>query len=121
MSDTTPSPAHIMSRYNRTGVRYTIEFIGTLKGSDPTGEVIAARPAKKQKSFLSAGPTIFARDRQGFLHAWKAYPPRMSFTGKELYVRAVVRSDKPVQYAPDANAYKQEAWCQPVGWPEEEL
>ena len=38
------------------------------------------------------------------------------FTGRELYVRAVVRSDKPIPNAPAGDMQRQEAWCQPMGW-----
>ena len=39
-----------------------------------------------------------------------------AFTGKELYVRAVVRSDKRISNAPAGGVQLQAAWCQPVGW-----
>lgn len=38
------------------------------------------------------------------------------FNGDELYVRAVVRSDKPAHNAPSGGFDREEAWCQPVGW-----
>jgi hypothetical protein len=37
-------------------------------------------------------------------------------SGKELYVRAVVRSDKPIPNGSAGAGQLQEAWCQPVGW-----
>jgi hypothetical protein len=95
------------------GVKYTIEFIGTPRGVDPTAEILPPSPQAKHL------------DRTG-----RKYPPQVGMvfhrvegtsaiyklTGKELYVRAAVRSDAPMQNPPAGEIQRQEAWCQPVGW-----
>lgn len=94
------------------GVHYTIEFIGTPHGADPTGqpvsadaETIARRPGRTYDPSIGK---VFARV--------EGTAARYRLTGEELYVRAVVRSDKQIPNAPDGKTYYQEAWCQPVGW-----
>jgi hypothetical protein len=41
--------------------------------------------------------------------------PAYTFTGDELYVRAIVVADKPMANPP-APGHLQKAWTQPVGW-----
>jgi len=94
-------------------VQYTIEFVGTLEGVDPTGTPVeAVANGKKEKRpgrTYSAEVGKILKSVQGTAATYKC-------TGKELYVRAVVRSDKPIRNAPAGEMQKQEAWCQPVGW-----
>jgi hypothetical protein len=94
-------------------VKYTIEFIGTPRGVDPTAEILPPSPKAEHA------------DRTG-----RKYPPQVGMifkrvegtsavykmTGKELYVRAAVRSDAPMKNPPAGEIQHQEAWCQPVGW-----
>lgn len=94
------------------GVHYTIEFIGTLVGADPTGRPVddgsaqnAKRPGRR-----------YSPEVGKILSSTKGITATYQLTGKELYVRAVVRSDKPITNASGGTGQRQEAWCQPVGW-----
>lgn len=93
-------------------VAYTIEFIGTPEGVDPAGEPVPSangqpekRPGRKYSPEVGK---VFA-SVQGTSASYQ-------LTGKELYVRAVIRSNKPIANAPNTSVQQQEAWCQPVGW-----
>ncbi len=92
------------------GVKYTIEFIGTLEGVDPTGKTADAGKHSKRpgQTYSPEVGKVLARSRG------TAADYRM--TGRELYVRAVVRSDKPIANAPEGEVQRQEAWCQTMGW-----
>lgn len=92
------------------GVRYTIEFIGTLEGADPTGQPAEAGEHSERPGRLYS-PEV-GKVLSGVVGDSATY----QFTGKELYVRAVVRSDKPIPNAPANDVQKQEALCQPMGW-----
>jgi hypothetical protein len=97
-----------------SGVRYTIEFIGALEGADPTGqpiEVAAGNGQKPKRPGRRYSPEVGK-----VLSSVPNTSATYQFTGKELYVRAAVRSDKPITNAPAGEAQTQEAWCQPVGW-----
>jgi hypothetical protein len=95
------------------GVGYTIEFIGTLEGVDPSCEPV---------EIVAKGPKPVRRGRKyspevgKVLSSVKGTSACYRLTGKELFVRAVVRSDKPVRNAPPSGFRLQTAWCQPVGW-----
>jgi hypothetical protein len=69
-----------------TGVRYTIRMIGTRSGSSEIGAVLQE----------TEGPQAY-----------------YSFLGDELYVRAVVRSDRPMR-DPSTEGDLEMAWGQPV-------
>jgi predicted metal-dependent phosphoesterase TrpH len=94
------------------GVHYTVQFVGTPSGTDPTGEPVAADPNTKVKQpgrrYSPEIGKVFARV-EGASASYQ-------LTGNELYVRAVVRSDKPMANPPAGNVRTEEAWCQPVGW-----
>jgi hypothetical protein len=96
------------------GVRYTIQFIGTLAGADTAVEVtpmptaVGQKPARAGRKYSPEIGKILA-SVEGESASYK-------LTGKELYVRAVVRSDKPIPNACTSQSPMQEAWCQPVGW-----
>jgi predicted metal-dependent phosphoesterase TrpH len=94
------------------GIHYTIEFIGTLKGVDPAGQLVdavAGQPSKRPGHKYSAEVGKVLSRVQGVSATYR-------LTGDELYVRAAVRSDKPVPNVPVSADQQQEAWCQPVGW-----
>lgn len=96
------------------GVHYSIEFIGTPKDVDPTGtpaKVVSKSGKSPKRPLFTYSPKVgkVLSSVQGDSGTYK-------FTGKELYVRAVVRSDKPIRNATKGEMQKQEAWCQPVGW-----
>jgi hypothetical protein len=75
--------------------RFTTRFVGTLA---PTG---SASPAPDEVGVVFA--TVEGRKATYHL------------TGKELYVRAVVTSDR-APTSPSFEGQKQQAWTQPVGW-----
>jgi hypothetical protein len=92
------------------GVRYTIEFIGTLAGVDAV-----ATPADKGEKSKRPGRT-YSPEVGKVLASVEGDSATYQFTGKELYVRAVVRSDQPMSNTPEGGPEMQEAWCQPMGW-----
>ncbi len=92
------------------GVKYAVEFIGTLEGVDPEGTPVdndanARRPGR-----------VDSPDVGKVLARIEGAAAEYRMTGRELYVRAVVRSDKPMENAPHGELQFQEAWCQPMGW-----
>ncbi len=96
------------------GVRYTIEFIGALEGVDPAGQPVDAVAGNGQKSKRPGRK--YSPEVGKILSSVQGASAAYRLTGKELYVRAVVRSDKPIPNAPADAVQLQEAWCQPVGW-----
>jgi hypothetical protein len=96
------------------GISYTIEFIGTPEGVDPKGEPVDAAAGDNQKSKRPGRK--YSPEVGKILSRVQGTSATYALTGTELYVRAVVRSDKPIGNAPAGGPQKQEAWCQPVGW-----
>jgi hypothetical protein len=92
------------------GVRYTIEFVGTLAGVDP-----AAKSAEAGKTSKRPG-RVYSPEIGMVLWRIEGDSATYHFSGKELYVRAVVRSDKPLANSHADSVEKQAAWCQPMGW-----
>jgi hypothetical protein len=90
------------------GVKYTIEFIGTLSGFDPKVE-----PAQDAKGQPVTGR--YSADVGKVLRSIEGMRATYSLSGEELYVRAVVRSDQP-HPNPSFEGQVTEAWTQPVGW-----
>ena len=93
-------------------VLYTIEFIGTLKGADSTCQLIepvAGQSSKRPGRKYSPEVGKILASVQGTSATYQ-------LTGNELYVRPVVRSNKPIPNAPVGAVQLQEAWGQPVGW-----
>jgi hypothetical protein len=95
------------------GARYTIEFRGTLAGVDPTGRPIDVpspprMPARTVRKYSPEIGKVFS--------AFQATKATYRLRGHELYVRAVIRSDKPPANPVAAGSRVQEAWTQPVGW-----
>jgi hypothetical protein len=95
------------------GARYTIEFRGTLAGVDPTGRPIDA-PDPKDKPARTVRQ--YSPEIGKVLSTSEATKAVYKFRGNELYVRAVVRSDKPMTSPIAAEKGTQTAWTQPVGW-----
>ena len=93
------------------GVHYTIEFIGTLKGVDPTGEPVESAESDPRRPGHTYSPEVGK-----VLAAVQGDSATYRLTGDELYVRPVVRSDRPIPNAPANEPRMQEAWCQPIGW-----
>lgn len=108
------------------GAEYVIEFVGTLDGVDTTGTPIDT-PAASAAAEAAAAPRRRTDAAEPARH--RRYSDRIgvtlarvsgtrgayTFTGRELYVRAVVTSSQ----APERPAWKEQrrqAWTQPVGW-----
>jgi hypothetical protein len=101
------------------GVKYTIEFIGTLAGVDtarqpPAASAGGAGSGDANKS--ACGPGGYSSQIGKVLLSVSGTKAEYKLTGKELYVRAAVRSDKAMANPPRGEISKQEAWTQPVGW-----
>jgi hypothetical protein len=94
------------------GVKYTIEFIGTLEGADTAFETIAPEP----NAPVQCPGRKYSQEVGRVLASSQGDSATYQLTGKELYVRAVVRSDKPRENPGITDATVQQAWCQPVGW-----
>jgi hypothetical protein len=92
------------------GESYTIQFIGTLEGYDATRE-----PVKDDKGNPLPVTYRYSPEVGQVLATVHGVKARYQLTGKELYVRAVISSDKPPVNPAVENQVKQ-AWTQPVGW-----
>jgi hypothetical protein len=92
------------------GVRYTTEFIGTLRGFDA-----GSQPALGADGEPLPGATRhFSPEIGRVLHTTRENPAVYRFHGDELYVRARVRADV-AQENPIHEGDLQTAWTQPVG------
>jgi hypothetical protein len=96
------------------GSRGSIEFIGALAGADPKGTP-ANIPVSNGKSPKRPGKTYSPEIGKVLLKV-QGDSASYRFNGKELDVRAVVRSNKPISNPPGGDVQKEEAWCQPMGW-----
>jgi hypothetical protein len=99
----------------QAGGRYRIEFIGTLADFD---RVAGSKTAPRAKGDSTLSPLRNNPQVGKVLHAVEGASATYQLTGKELYVRAVVRSDLPMDNPPGGKREirLQTAWCQPVGW-----
>jgi len=85
-------------------------FIGSLQGVDTTGETSpppAGKPTRRSQRYSEQIGQV--------LHTAEGLRPHYAFTGKELYVRAVVTSSLPPNN-PSFKGQRAQAWTQPVGW-----
>lgn len=90
------------------GVNYTIQFIGTLKDYDRTNTPIRNKAGEKLRLTHR-----YSDDVGKVLQEVKGTKATYQFTGKELYVRAKIISDKP-QTNPINQGDLEVAWTQPV-------
>jgi hypothetical protein len=92
------------------GVKYTTEFIGTLADADFTSTPAIDKDGKPiratRKYSGEIGKTLAKVD--GTTASYR-------LTGKELYVRATITSNKP-HVDPSFPDQRQQAWVQPVGF-----
>lgn len=92
------------------GASYTTQFLGTRKGFDARSEPAVDDQGKPSPATRRYSPEV------GQVLATVAGPKATyTFTGDELYVRAVVTSDQAPEN-PSFDGQKQQAWTQPVGW-----
>jgi len=96
------------------GVHYTIEFIGTLEGVDPTGTPVA--DGEKSNKKMKHPGRRYSSEIGRVLESVSGDSAAYRLTGLERYVRAVVRSDKTASNPLAGSIQKETAWCQPVGW-----
>lgn len=101
------------------GAKYTIEFIGTMADFDRAAKTKRPRAAEKPDPVQSPHSPLRNNPEVGkVLGSVQGTSADYKLTGKELYVRAVVRSSLPMPNPPasDNEIKNQTAWCQPVGW-----
>lgn len=87
------------------GQNYTIQFVGTRKAYDRTRIPVAADNLQVNYQYSDEIGEVFAE--------LKGVAATYQFRGDELYVRAVVRSDQPIEKPVTGNEL-QSAWTQPV-------
>ncbi|HOL66336.1 MAG TPA: hypothetical protein PKX93_02635, partial [bacterium] len=101
---------------------YRIDFIGTTIDAEARPETVLAPESVPEEQSLQKAPGRFTgRYRPQIGHVFlsvKGTSATYTLTGKELYVRAVVTSDRPVPWLPPEEGIYQKAWTQPVGWPQ---
>lgn len=90
------------------GVRYKTEFIGTLKGFDPT-----SRPGPRPTNSIYAVTRLYTEEIGTVLAVSEGAKARYQMSGDELYVRARVTSTKPKPNAFGTNETER-AWTQPL-------
>lgn len=95
------------------GVEYIIEFIGTLKGCD-----LSSRPAPTATVTGKPRPTSRLYSDQVGKVLQRVAGPRgvYKLTGRELYVRAAVRSTRPMANPSTLPPHFEQAYTQPAGW-----
>ena len=95
------------------GVKYEIRFVGTKKGFDTSKEPfeIPAEDKLAARKGSTYSPQIGATFQtvEGTAASYKMTP-------EDLYVRAVITSDKSPKYKGSNAPEKETAWTQPVGW-----
>lgn len=95
------------------GVRYVVEFYGTLEGCDLSSAPVACRdpdgrPGRASRKY---SPEIGKR-----LARVEGPTATYRLTGREMFVRAVVRSDRKMLVPPQDEMEYETAYTQPVGW-----
>ncbi|WP_145268421.1 PHP domain-containing protein [Tautonia plasticadhaerens] len=92
------------------GSSYSVAFVGTRAGVDPTAEPVTDADGKP------LGVTGRYTDEIGrVLATVEGTNARYELAGDELYVRAVVTSSLPPDN-PSFEGQRRQAWTQPVGW-----
>lgn len=94
----------------RPGVKYRTEFRGTLKNYDRAVKEVDAPAEDPQPRRLQHGADIGR-----VLASSEGLEPSYTLTGDELYVRAIVITDRLMEN-PAQPDHLQKAWTQPVGW-----
>ncbi len=92
------------------GVKYRTEFRGTLKTYDRAVEEVKSPEGDPQPTRLRHSAEIGK-----VLASSESLEPTYTLTGEELYVRAIVVSDRAMEDPPQPG-HVQKAWTQPVGW-----
>jgi hypothetical protein len=92
------------------GVKYTIEFRGTPKNYDRAVKEVPAPADDNYRVRLK-----YSEDVGKLLASSESTEASYQMTGDELYVRAIITTDK-VMKNPATPGQLQKAWTQPVGW-----
>ena len=92
------------------GVNYTTQFIGTLRDAD-----LSSMPRPGKGGQPQRATRIYSEDVGKVLATVQGAHASYTLSGKELYVRAVITSDKK-HSLPTYPGQLQQAWVQPVGW-----
>jgi hypothetical protein len=92
------------------GVKYRVEFRGTLKNYDRAVKEVPGPAGDPHPVRLQ-----YSADVGKVLASSEETEASYTLTGEELYVRAIIYSDKTMTY-PILPDQKQQAWTQPVGW-----
>ena len=92
------------------GVKYRTDFIGTKIDYDKTSQ-----PRRGKDGEELASTRKYSTDVGQILHTVEGKLARYQLTGGELYVRALITADRPVDDPAFAGQFQQ-AWTQPVGW-----
>ena len=94
-------------------VKYTIQFVGTKKGFD-TNKVPFEIPAEENLA-LRKGFTYSDQIGATFLTV-EGTKASYKMAPEDMYVRAIITSDKVPQYKVINKPETESAWTQPVGW-----
>ncbi|HYF35942.1 MAG TPA: hypothetical protein VD994_11670 [Prosthecobacter sp.] len=92
------------------GVKYRVEYRGTLKNYDRAVKEVPGPAGETHPVRLQ-----YSQDVGKVLAGSEELDSSYKLTGNELYVRAIIYSDKVMTY-PILPDQKQQAWTQPVGW-----
>ena len=98
------------------GISYTTEFIGTLKGYDPSSKPVLdenGKPNLDDQGKPLRITRIYSDDIGRVLKKVTGASAAYTLTGNEIYVRATVRSDK-LKTNPHVEGEFEVAWIQPV-------
>ena len=101
---------------SKPGVRYTTEFLGTLKGYDPSSEPVLdenGQPYLDKDGNPLRITRTYSDDMGQILKTVKGSTASYTMTGDEIYVRATVKSDRLKSNYHVAGEYEV-AWIQPV-------
>ncbi|MFC1783220.1 hypothetical protein ACFL02_06500 [Planctomycetota bacterium] len=99
-----------------TGVSYTTEFIGTLKGYDPSSKPVLdenGKPYLDDEGKPLRITKIYSDDIGRLLKKVDGASAAYTLTGNEIYLRATVRSNK-IKTNPHVEGEFEVAWIQPV-------
>ena len=107
------------------GVHYRIDFIGTKADFDRTTiehEIKAQLPADEFKSHVTSVPhRVFKEYSQTIGQVFQSVEGTQAaytLSDDDLYVRALITSDKKPSYTGNHMPKFESAWTQPVGWKE---
>ena len=107
--DTESKEFHIQIKAE-PGVKYSTQFIGTLADAD-----FSSTPAVDKEGKPIRATRKYSGEIGKTLATVEGPSASYKLTGKELYVRATITSDKPPA-DPSFSGQRQQAWVQPVGY-----